>query len=174
MSALPASAGRGPATRSPTAPAQARIVLGAAVIALLVGALVYAVDRGDHSAYLLPRILLVHGGHQLFGPIAQWLPSFVHAFAFSLLTAALLPHRALPMAAACLAWGAIDAAVEIAQHKALSGPLASAVPQWFARVPVLDHVQSYLRVGVFDPMDLAAIAAGCLAAFAVSLLRPAL
>jgi hypothetical protein len=139
-----------------------------AALALRVGVLAYAIDRQGHTAYLLPAWLTAPSGTKpVFGHIADWLPSFSHAVAFSLLTAAVLPRGTASAAGACATWCAVDGGFELAQHKAWSASIAAALPEWFARVPVLDSTGRDVRNGTFDPNDLLAIAAGCLVAYAV-------
>jgi hypothetical protein len=61
--------------------------------ALLVGMLVYMADQDPARATLFPRIAALDA---LLGGPGAWLPSFVHPFAFSLLTAAALERSASP------------------------------------------------------------------------------
>lgn len=105
--------------------------------ALLLGALVYLAARapGSSAAALGWLPPLPAAWAPLLGP----LPSLLHAFAFTLLTTALLGPRRVFLAA--LLWTGIDAAFEIAQHPAIG------------------------RVGgTFDPLDLLAAATGALLA----------
>ena len=136
------------------------------VFALLLFALAFAVymfDRPAGSAYLMPGWLAMHvPGRSVFGAAGQWLPSFAHAFAFTVLTAAVWPmarRRRAGFAAGL--WCAIGSALEIGQHPALARPLSEALPAWFAAVPVLDHLGAYWLRGGFGADDLIAIVAGC-------------
>jgi hypothetical protein len=143
-------------------------LLAKAALVFLLALAVYAIDRPAGSAYLLPSWLSVHvPGRRLFGSVGDWLPSFAHAFAFTVLTAALLPAaRWRPWLAGAL-WCAIDVGMEVGQHRALSERLAAALPAWFASVPVLDHLGAYWRKGGFDLGDLMAVIAGCVLASAL-------
>jgi hypothetical protein len=168
---LPAAAppgGVAPAPGQMRSRARTGWLLGLAALALLLGALVYAVDRPAGSAYLLPRWMAANiPGREVFGAIGGWLPSFAHAFAFTVLTAAAMPAtRWRPWLAAAL-WCAIGVGMEVGQHPALSGRLAAALPAWFAGVPVLDHLGAYWRRGTFDAGDLLAVVAGCTLAAAL-------
>ena len=65
-----------------------------ALLALAIGSLVYFSDRNASASLLMPASALNTSRHW-FGAWGQWLPSFVHPFAFSLFTASLLA-RASP------------------------------------------------------------------------------
>jgi hypothetical protein len=77
----------------------------------------------------------------------------------------LLPSTPRYARSACLVWFAVDSAFEIAQHPAITPMIAAAVPGWFAQIPLLDNTTAYFRFGTFDPLDLAAITVGALAAW---------
>jgi hypothetical protein len=139
-----------------------------AALVLALGTAVYLTDRNPAQAQWIPAVPAL-AGRQLFGVGGQWLPSFVHPFAFALVSAAALPHTARHAAAACLAWAGINLLAELGQHAVfkplwadlLHGGSATAAPlQWLAR---------YELHGRFDPGDLVAIVLG--AASAALLLR---
>ncbi len=144
-------------------------LLGLAGLVFLLGVAVYAFDRPAGSAYLMPKWLVAHvPGHSLFGGVGDWLPSFAHAFAFTVLTAVMLPAtRWRPWLAGAL-WCAIGVGMEVGQHPALSGRLAASMPDFLGIVPVFDHLGAYWRYGRFDPGDLVAVIAGCALAIAVT------
>ena len=56
---------------------------------ILLGVVVYAVDRGG-QVYFLPSWLAYGAAHSVFGPLGGHLPSFVHTLAFIAITAAAL------------------------------------------------------------------------------------
>jgi hypothetical protein len=116
--------------------------------------LAYLTDRAATHAWLIPSEPALAGRH-LFGPLALWLPSFVHVFAFSLFTAAVLPPQRRLADAACVVWAAVNLLFEIGQHPRLQ-PLLSELP-WAP-------LARYFRQGVFDPGDIAAALLGALAA----------
>jgi hypothetical protein len=137
-----------------------------ALLALLAGALLYMFDRGMRTAYLLPTDLRGLGTTRaLFGELGLCLPSFVHAFAFSLLTALLIPRRLA--GAACAFWWLVDTCFELGQCRVWSGLLARSLPEWFAHVPVLDRLGRHFTSGTFDPGDLVAVTMGCVVAFTI-------
>jgi hypothetical protein len=141
------------------------LLLSVAALTLLLAALVYVVDRPAGSAYLAPSWWAPHGpSRSLFGAVGDWLPSFAHAFAFTVFTGAVLPATRWRAWLAGGLWSAIGTSLEIGQHPALSQQLAAALPGWFASVPVLDHLGGYWRRGTFDVRDLIAVLAGCASA----------
>lgn len=97
--------------------------------AFAVGVVVYLTDRAPHHPALL------------FGAAGQWLPSFIHVFAFSLFTAAASARRDAPNYGACVGWWAVNVAFECGQH------------------PSLHWVR-----GTFDPADIAAATLGAISA----------
>jgi len=119
-------------------------------IALALGFWVYLVDRPASNAG--------------FGAVGGWLPSFAHALAFSLFTAALLPATLRWEIGACSFWFAVNAAFEVGQHPQLRGPLADALRDGFGDGRVARAVANYFLRGTFDLADLVAAALGAAAA----------
>lgn len=139
--------------------------LAAASLVLLLGVFVYILDRNPQRVYFLTGVLnhsLAKG--TVFGVLGSSLPSFTHVYAFILFTAALLPPGRKTCLGATLFWLITDSAFEIAQHSALAPSVASAVPAWFAGIPVLDNTRAYFLHSTFDPIDLAAIVIGAVTA----------
>jgi hypothetical protein len=139
-------------------------VLGLAALAL--GMVVYLVDRNPAHSLLAPGIA-AHAGAPVFGALGGWLPSWAHAFAFSLFTAAALPVGRVPHYGACVAWGAINVAFELGQHPQVSPRLAQALSTGFWPPPVARPLAQYFLRGTFDVGDLVAACLGALAAAAV-------
>ena len=145
---------------------QYRLPLGLASLTLAVGVLLYLTDRTASSSMLLPNIG-AHAKLHAFGTLGQWLPSFVHAFAFSLLSAAALYPRASPAYAVCVAWGSLNVLFEIGQHPLVSARLADALRDCEGWLPFAQALSNYFVRGTFDPGDLVAAALGAMAAAAV-------
>lgn len=119
------------------------ILVAAACSALATGLLVYVADRASSPpALVLP--IASKGWGPFFGLAGQWLPSFLHPFAFALLTAAARPRDASPAYGACFAWWAVNVLLEAGQHPRLR-----------------------LLQGTFDVGDVMAATLGALAAAAV-------
>jgi hypothetical protein len=137
------------------------------VLSLGIGLLIYLTDRPADSAYFLRGdFAAVRISGISFGSLGQWLPAFLHVYAFILFTVVLAGLRGRQVMAACVAWFTIDALFECGQHPAIAPVLASSVPEWFQRVPVLENTASYFARGVFDPTDILFIALGAVSAYA--------
>ena len=142
---------------------------------LLLGMLVYLTDRSASHALLMPTMptmprLDLWAGRPVFGAIGQWLPSFVHPLAFSLLTVAALPAQstpATPRYGVCAAWCAVNLLFELGQHAAIREPLAAALLDLPGRTPPVRWLASYFLHGTFDVGDLIAALLGALAAAVV-------
>lgn len=132
-------------------------------IALALGLLVYATERDAAHVALMPAAVALSVG-PLFGALGQWLPSFVHPFAFSLLWAATRPAGAPPAYSACVGWWAVDVAFEIAQHRSLNAPLSGLVRDIFGDGYATQLIAGYFQHGTFDSGDIVAASAGAMAA----------
>ncbi|MFQ5990676.1 MAG: PQQ-dependent sugar dehydrogenase, partial [Candidatus Methylomirabilales bacterium] len=146
-------------------PVQVKLVLGLAV--LLLGTLVYVLDRPPERAFVPNAFSLFENTPFVFGRLGQSLPTFAHVFAFSLLTAVLLGGGKRKTIAICLGWMATEAAFELGQHPALAHGLVALIPSWFEQVLILEKTDSYFLRGTFDPADIVTIALGALAAYVV-------
>ncbi len=142
-----------------------------AIIALFLGLQLYLYDRQpEHVYFLFHDFSLAHGQHSLFGVLGNYLPSFVHVYAFILLTVAVAGFSKARLIGTCAAWFVVASLFEVAQHPAISPIIAAAVPAWFTRVPILDNTAAYFLNGTFDPLDLLSIALGTIAAYVTILL----
>ena len=138
-------------------------------LALGLGLLVYLADRRTADTLLLPRFATLGTG-PLFGVIAQWLPSFVHPFAFSLLSAAAMRRPAASARAPygiCAFWWAVNLAFELGQHPRFSARIADALQFGLGQNALTAAMSRYFLRGRFDWGDVAALSAGALAAAAV-------
>jgi len=136
-----------------------------AALTLLLGVAVYLLDRPAGSAWLIPSAWQAGTPDDWFGAIGPWLPSFVHAFAFSVFTACLLPRRPGFAALACIAWALVDAVAEFGQHPTVSAPIVAGLQWAFDGAPLAVRVGRYFTQGAFDAADLAAGLAGSALAF---------
>lgn len=143
-----------------------RGMLAIAIGALCVGALFYAFDRGHGHVYFLPEWLPPHNPSPgLFGGIGAYLPTFIHVYAFILLTVVVAAPPVAKLIPICLAWLGLDSLLEVAQIDALARWIAAHTPQWFSGIPFLENTANYFLLGTFDPLDLLSIATGTLAAY---------
>lgn len=138
-------------------------LISLAILTLAVGIMVYLFDRPPFHAVLIPGKLSFNNG-SLFGALGNCLPSFVHPFAFSLLSAAIRAPSAAPAYGTCAAWWAVNVMFEIGQHRFIQQFVAERLlptldPGW-----LLLPVTNYLLLGTFDFGDLLATTLGALAA----------
>jgi hypothetical protein len=132
----------------------------AALLLLLLGTAVYVLDRPAASAALLPAAWERSvAGVSWFGSVGEWLPSFVHAFSFSIFTALVLPPSPRRAAWACGSWALVDSLAELGQHHSVAAALAAALlgpDPTRPTNPVLATLARYFSQGSFDICDLAA------------------
>ena len=138
-----------------------------AVFILVLGTLVYVLDRPADSVPFFSGINMAHVFPEVFGRIGESLPTFTHVFAFSLLSAAWFGGSRRIGLAACLVWFAVDAAFEIAQQAWIAQQLGEFIPTWFDSLPILNRANAYFISGTFDTGDLISIALGATAAYLV-------
>jgi len=138
---------------------------------LLIGTLVYLIDRPPEATYFIhfSRIKVSLYGilPNVFGVIGNSLPDFLHVFSFIMLTAGLLSWGKRGSLAICLGWFSIDLIFELCQ-KFNELPL-KIIPKWFKHIPFLENTENYFTRGTFDILDLFAIALGTVAAYFVLL-----
>jgi len=132
-------------------------------LGLSIGALVYLTDRAAYSHSLLPRFASLQRRH-LFGVVGPWLPSFLHTFSFSLLTAAARSPAKSPAYGACAAWCTVNLVFELGQHPKVSQRLADLVLRTFGDTAPSRWTSNFFIRGTFDVNDIAAAVAGGLAA----------
>jgi hypothetical protein len=137
--------------------------------ALLIGSLVYYIDRPPDQTYFVNRYsedLSIHDRiPTLFGIVGESLPDFMHVFSFILLTAGFSSCGKKGYRVICLSWLLIDSAFELGQ-KYLKQPIEN-LPDWFDGIPILEAVKSYFILGTFDYIDLLSIVLGTVTAYIV-------
>ena len=142
----------------------ALIVIG--VAALLVGTLVYVVARPPERIYFMQKIgqhLSLYGKDvDIFGPWAKSLPTFLHVFGFSLITAGLVGGGRITNVLICTGWAGVNVLFELGQK--YKDQTISWVPGWFKHIPFLENSVPYFRNGSFDPNDLMAALSGAVLA----------
>lgn len=141
-----------------------QIFIGA--VCLLIGALVYLIDRPPDLTYFVYRYGIFLSLHNvisaMFGPIGNFLPDFIHTFSFILLTAGILSCGKKAGILISISWLLIDSAFELGQL--YSSAALKLVPAWFSRIPFLEATEGYFRRGTFDFNDITAVFLGAVAA----------
>jgi hypothetical protein len=148
------------------------IFIGAA--ALMVGTLIYLVARPPEQVYILQKFgqhLSLYGKDaNIFGPWAKSLPTFLHVFGFSLITAGLVGGGWISNGVICAGWAGVNVLFELGQK--YKETATSYVPAWFEGIPFLENTAPYFQYGSFDPFDLVgALAGASLALLVLFLLR---
>lgn len=145
------------------------IQISLAVVALLVGVLVYLLDRQPEQVYFVPHWLAkAINGDTFLGELSNYVPSFVHVFAFILLTMAIViptPLYRRYLIGVCVFWFALDSLFELAQMDAIASVIAPHVPKGFAGIPFLENTTDYFLKSTFDGLDLISIGLGAMTAF---------
>lgn len=134
---------------------------------LACGALLYLAERDPARVWLMPAGWSIAPLRGLLPAVVRDNgPSFLHAYAFSVLTALCLAPRARSVAIACGGWLAIEMLFEIGQHAKVARLLIEVLPQGLASTSAFARVAGYFTSGTFDPFDLIASALGVAAACA--------
>jgi len=141
-------------------------LLALALLLLTTGIMVYLLDRGA-AVYFLPDWAAGHTGPTIFGPLGDYLPTFIHTLAFILITAAVLRPWSKLLPGICAAWFFIESLFEVGQLATHDSRIVAAVPAGFDGVPVLEATANYFIRGTYDPLDLVSIGLGGVIAYAV-------
>lgn len=134
--------------------------------ALAVGVLVYVLDRRPEFVYFLPEWLSLNSSPVVyFGSIGNYLPTFVHVYAFILLTVIVAIPAGIKLISVCLTWFTLESLFEVAQIDVIAQWIARHTPDWVSFIPFLENTSNYFLMGTFDPLDLLSIVAGTLIAY---------
>lgn len=144
-----------------------RVQLSIGLAILLLGTLVYALDRPPEQALITAAIGLPAFTSGVFGPLGPVLPAFAHVFAFILLTTALIGNTRAVCLSACLGWWLIDTAFELGQHPYVADWLSTHLSRGPENLTIVNYTVDYFVHGTFDPWDLLAITLGVVAAYLV-------
>lgn len=155
-------------TTTPNRINRVQVLIG--VAGLIVGLLIYLVDRPPEHTYFIyniAKISLYNILPDLFGLIGNCLPAFIHVFSFILITAGLLCCQKRGCLIICLSWFLADCVFELGQK--FSNLALKIIPDWFTGIPFLENTENYFLQGTFDVIDLAAIAFGAIISYPILL-----
>ena len=96
---------------------RSQVLIGLAT--LLLGSLVYLIDRSPDQTYFVYRIINIDLHNilpNLFGIVGNSLPAFIHPFSFILITAGLISCEKRGYFIICLSWFLVDCAFELGQN----------------------------------------------------------
>jgi len=134
-----------------------------AIAFLLVGVMVYLFDRPSGSTSFIPMSYSFNWS--LFGSIGEHIPTFVHVYAFILLSAVVVHPSKQNYLYISLMWLVIDAVFELAQHAVISSWLEASLPIWIQHLPGVFNIIHHLSVSTFDLYDLCSIFVGAIAGY---------
>lgn len=140
------------------------IQLVAASLALLGGLLLYLLTR--------PQVVMFAfmqgpgtAAFPLENAVFYSLPSFLHAYAFILLTNLVINSSANGLRVICIVWIVIELLFEVGQHPDAVLMAGYYLPEWFQHLFGWDVVTGYFVFGHFDVMDMAFVLLGAYAAY---------
>lgn len=139
-----------------------RLLTIAGAVALLAGSLIYVLWRRPESAVLLPASLQF--AFATAPPLTGQLPALLHAYAFTLLTVAVLGASRRHAACAAAGWAALGSLFEAGQLPAIAEGLSGALAG-IGGIAGTGALSAYFTGGTFDPLDMCATALGALAAY---------
>jgi len=138
----------------------------AAISALTLGLCIYLIDRQPETAYLVSNGLFLNDTERpIFGVMGNYLPTFLHVYAFILLSAVVFAQSHRQVLILCFSWLIIDIIFEFAQISVIAQSVAVHIPGWFSGAPILENTADYFLIGTFDTLDLFSIIAGTLTAY---------
>ena len=144
-----------------------RTQLLAGIFLLLLGSLVYVIDRSPEQVYFTRffgiHVNLFDVGTPLLGSLGLRLPAFFHVLSFSLITGSFFKSGKGRYLMICLFWLLVNTCFELGQkYKALAVKLT---PDFFETIPFLENTRTYFLNGTFDVYDMVAFFLGALAAY---------
>ena len=144
-----------------------QILIGLA--GLLVGTLVYVIDRPLDHVYFLHSMGIQTSLHSIFpnvfGALGNNLPDFLHVFSFILLTAGMVSCGKRGGIVICAGWFLVECAFELGQK--FNSWVLKIIPDSFAGIPYLENTKNFFLSGTFDSLDLLAICIGTATAYCV-------
>lgn len=137
------------------------------ILALVLGVFVYIFDRPQEDLFFLPKVLpwFIETRHAFLPSLCGVLPSFVHTYAFILLSVAVFPYRQAPVRQLCLAWLFLESIFEIGQHPYISHHFVDFLSRQFIAIPVFRNYVRYGFIATFDWSDIVSIVLGTIAAY---------
>ena len=141
----------------------------AGLIILILGAFYYFFFRtADHTYFLkffanTPQ--LEHILPPLLVALGNSLPTFIHVFAFTLMTAGLFASNEKEYGIVCFLWFTIDTLFELGQ--VLNYKMMQGIADRFSDLFLLEKIINYFLHGRFDYLDLLSIAVGSVFAYII-------
>ena len=145
------------------------------IAALVFGAVIYFIDRRPDQIYFIYKSCIkntfFNATSSTFGWMGWSLPSFIHVYAFILITIAVLDLSHRHSIVCCVAWLTTECLFEIAQVDRISNLIERYSPNWINGIPYVENTVNYFVMGTFDLFDLLLLALGTVAAYLTILLN---
>ncbi len=140
--------------------------IGAALLALMLGLLIYLVTRPQDRVMMFSLLPEMNQLPKVPGsPLLYAMPSLLHTYAFILLTFSVLSDRLQVLRRVSVFWVLIELLIELGQRQDLAVEIVYRLPDWIAEVPVLNTIPTYFLHGRYDPLDQLFVLLGALAAY---------
>lgn len=134
---------------------------------LFLGVIFYYFFRGTEHTYFLNFLGLNQYYKEirpeLLSSVGNSLPTFIHVFAFSLMTGSLAASQKRGYAFVCLFWFTVNVIFELGQK--FDSWIVQFIPDRFSDIVILESIKKYFLHGRFDYLDLLSIALGALGAY---------
>ena len=129
---------------------------------LILGALFYYLFRSAEHTYFL-KFLGENSQLKFFlSPflikLGNSLPTFIHVFAFILITAGIIARHKRGYLIVTITWFVIDTLFELGQG--FNYIIIPLIPNWFEKILLVENTRDFFLQGSFDYLDLFSIAAG--------------
>ena len=142
------------------------------ILLLLLGSLVYVVDRSPDQVYFTRffgiKLKMFDAGAPVLGSVGLRMPAFFHVLSFSLITGSFFRYGRGRYLVICAFWLLVNICFELGQkYKDLAVQLT---PDFFKHIPFLENTKAYFQNGTFDTYDLAAFFLGALVGYGMLLI----
>jgi hypothetical protein len=143
-----------------------QVLLG--FIAISLGMFIYIAFRPSWQTVWIPEVISLDlKKFWLCTKLGNNLPSFLHVFGFSLLTAGIIVRKKWTYMIICGSWLFLNLLFEFLQTDAAHTRLRYMSSNHDSLNPVLHWLKNYLLHGVFDPKDIFALMIGAILAYVV-------
>lgn len=130
-------------------------------LTLFIGLLIYILDRHFIPILSIPvEIELFNKPVKLLSTILGFVPSLIHTFSFSLITAGLIGGGKKVYFFTCLGWTSINLFFEIFQTPALSSWFHKSFGVFSEKSIIVRYLDFYFYNGIFDILDIISIFIG--------------
>jgi hypothetical protein len=155
-------------SREPHSPLETGVII-TAVAALLLGTVVYLLDRDWADSLFLESFTDYQWSRSaMFGACGGFLPALLHAYAIPVLIIVALTPWPWTRPWVCLLWFTLASTLEWLQSD-IAVALFLGLDRQPGKVPLLGYLERYALQGQFDYVDLLATGVGCLTALAVTI-----